>query len=110
VDRAALDWAIEHGLRRLVSGRRAEDGRIGSQYLLKETPLNQYVQRSEWNVRDSDATLLVTLDNRMSAGRGKRSSLPAATRSHACMLRAPCQWSVRSLLFAPSYAITGSRA
>jgi hypothetical protein len=71
VDRAALDWAIEHGVPHggwCPQGRRAEDGEIGPQYLLKETPLAQYVQRTEWNVRDSDGTVLVTLDNRLSGG------------------------------------------
>src|SRR4030095_6805682 len=70
-DRAALDWAIEHGVPHrgwCPQGRRAEDGRIGPQYNLKETPESQYVQRTEWNVRDSDGTLLVTLDNRLSGG------------------------------------------
>jgi hypothetical protein len=71
VDRAALDWAIEHGVPHggwCPQGRRAEDGKLGPQYLLKETPETQYVQRTEWNVRDSDATLLVTLNARLTAG------------------------------------------
>jgi hypothetical protein len=71
VDRAALDWAIEHGIRHggwCPQGRRAEDGRIGPQYDLKETPDTQYIQRTEWNVRDSDGTLLITLDKRLTGG------------------------------------------
>src|SRR5829696_9190550 len=70
-DRAALDWAIEHGLPHggwCPQGRRAEDGRIASRYHLKETPGTQYAQRTEWNVRDSDGTVLVTLDHRLSGG------------------------------------------
>ena len=40
-------------------GRRAEDGEIDARYPLKETPLADYMQRTEWNVRDSDGTLIV---------------------------------------------------
>jgi Circularly permutated YpsA SLOG family len=40
---------------RLVSeGRKAEDGVIPERYLLKETPTSSYLQRTEWNVRDSE--------------------------------------------------------
>ena len=71
VDRAALDWAIDHAVPHggwCPQGRRAEDGKIGGQYNLKETPESQYAQRTEWNVRDSHATLLVTLDSRLFGG------------------------------------------
>jgi hypothetical protein len=37
-------------------GRKAEDGPIDSKYPLKETPSASYLQRTEWNVRESDAT------------------------------------------------------
>ncbi|MDG2483259.1 MAG: putative molybdenum carrier protein [Alphaproteobacteria bacterium] len=40
-------------------GRRAEDGPLGSHYPLTETPQARYIQRTTWNVRDSDATLIV---------------------------------------------------
>lgn len=62
VDRAALDAAIALGLEHggwCPRGRRAEDGTIPSTYPLKETPTNAYAQRTEWNVRDSDATLVL---------------------------------------------------
>jgi len=39
-------------------GRKAEDGPIDPKYPLKETPTASYIQRTEWNVRDSDATVL----------------------------------------------------
>ncbi|MGH7209031.1 MAG: putative molybdenum carrier protein [Nitrospiraceae bacterium] len=63
VDRAALDVALELGLP--CGGwcpidRKAEDGRIAPQYPLKETPSVEYEQRTEWNVRDSDGTLVLT--------------------------------------------------
>jgi hypothetical protein len=63
-DRAALDFAIENGLPHAgwcPRGRLAEDGPIRWQYRLQETPSRKYSQRTEWNVRDSDATVLFTI-------------------------------------------------
>lgn len=62
VDRAALDVALELGIPCggwCPAGRRAEDGRIPDQYPLRETPSAEYVQRTQWNVRDSEATLIL---------------------------------------------------
>ena len=36
----------------------AEDGPLSDHYPLKETPSSEYGQRTEWNVRDSDGTLI----------------------------------------------------
>jgi Circularly permutated YpsA SLOG family len=41
-------------------GRRAEDGTIPERYPLVETPSGAYRQRTRWNVRDSDGTLVLT--------------------------------------------------
>jgi len=63
LDRAALDVALDLGLEAggwAPKGRRAEDGIIPERYPLKETPSREYEQRTEWNVRDSDATLVLT--------------------------------------------------
>jgi hypothetical protein len=38
---------------------------------LKETPSAAYVQRTEWNVRDSDATVLFSINPRLSGGSKK---------------------------------------
>jgi hypothetical protein len=61
-DRAALDAAAECGLATggwVPAGRRAEDGRIPVRYRgLVEADSRDYAQRTEWNVRDSDATLV----------------------------------------------------
>jgi predicted Rossmann fold nucleotide-binding protein DprA/Smf involved in DNA uptake len=64
VDRAALDVAMALGLTCggwCPRGRRAEDGPIPSGYPLQETPGAAYPERTAWNVRDSDATLVLTL-------------------------------------------------
>lgn len=63
-DRAALDFAIEHGLAHggwCPRGRQAEDGPVPDRYELRETPSRKYAQRTEWNVRDSDATAVFSL-------------------------------------------------
>jgi hypothetical protein len=63
VDRAALDAALEAGIPCggwCPKGRTAEDGRLPSRYPLRETPSDSYAQRTEWNVRDSDGTLILT--------------------------------------------------
>ena len=70
-DRAALDWAIGQGVRHggwCPRGRRTEDGVLPQHYLLQETPSASYLQRTEWNVRDSDATLIFTLTDRLDGG------------------------------------------
>ncbi len=36
------------------------DGPIPQKYPLQETPTRNYVQRTEWNVRDSDGTLVLS--------------------------------------------------
>jgi len=62
VDRAALDAALAHGVPVggwCPQGRRAEDGRIPERYPLQETPSEEYAQRTAWNVRDSDGTLII---------------------------------------------------
>ena len=65
VDRAALDVALELGIEIggwLPRGRRAEDGRVPDRYRgLVETDSEAYACRTEWNVRDSDATVILVL-------------------------------------------------
>jgi hypothetical protein len=63
VDRAALDVSLELGIPCggwCPRGRKAEDGAIAAVYPLKETPTAEYAQRTEFNVRDSDGTLVLT--------------------------------------------------
>jgi Circularly permutated YpsA SLOG family len=80
VDRAALDVALELGLPCggwCPRGRRAEDGPIDPRYPLLETPWDGYPQRTEWNVRDSDGTLVL---KRGEADRGTAWTIELAER------------------------------
>lgn len=64
VDRAALDAAIAAGIEIggwCPRGRRSEDGQIPVQYKLKETAARNYTVRTEWNIRDSDGTLIIAI-------------------------------------------------
>lgn len=61
-DRGALDAAIAMGIPHggwCPRGRLAEDGRIGDRYELSETESPEYSVRTEQNVLDSDATLIL---------------------------------------------------
>ena len=63
-DRAALDFAIAHGIHHggwCPRGRLAEDGTIPACYQLSETPSPDYAQRTGWNVRDSDGTVIFSI-------------------------------------------------
>ncbi|MCW5698468.1 MAG: putative molybdenum carrier protein [Rhodospirillales bacterium] len=63
VDRAALDVALEVGLPCggwVPRGRRAEDGQVSFDYPVRETASRAYGVRTRLNVRDSDATLIIT--------------------------------------------------
>jgi hypothetical protein len=63
VDRAALDAARELGFPTggwVPRGRLAEDGVVPFAYHgLRETPTTDYAERTTWNVRDCDATLIL---------------------------------------------------
>lgn len=62
-DRAALDAAIELGLPYggwLPRGRKTEEGPLPTRYQLRELDSDNYRDRTEQNVIDSDGTLIVT--------------------------------------------------
>lgn len=64
VDRAALDVALRLGVPCggwCPRGRLAEDGPISPVYPLSETDSSDYAVRTAWNVRDSDATLVLAV-------------------------------------------------
>jgi hypothetical protein len=84
-DRAALDVAIELGIRHggwIPKGRRTEDGRLPDEYHLLETASIDYSQRTRLNVLDSDGTLIVSHGN-LTGG-------SALTQELARKLRQPC--------------------
>ena len=70
-DRAALEFALARGLPHggwCPRGRRAEDGPLAARYRLRETPTDDYAQRTEWNVRDSDGTVTFSFAPGLSGG------------------------------------------
>ena len=70
-DRAALDFAIANSIPHggwCPQGRTAEDGEIDWCYRLKETPSPSYVERTEWNVRDSDGTVVFSTEKELVGG------------------------------------------
>ena len=85
-DRAGLDWAIAQGLEHqgwCPAGRKAEDGPISGEYSLRETESSNYLVRTRWNVRDSDATVIFTIRDELSGG-------SLATQRFARTLGKPC--------------------
>ena len=80
VDRAALGVAIERGMQWggwCPRGGWAEDlatppGLLATYTHLRETPDSHPLQRTEWNVRDSDATLIITDSAGLSVSIGTR--------------------------------------
>lgn len=84
-DRAGLDWSLEQGVPHegwCPAGRRAEDGPIGTSYRLQETPGEAYEVRTKWNVRDSDATVIFSMNAVLTGG-------SLATRRFAARLGKP---------------------
>ena len=73
-DRAAFDLArklnIPHG-GWCPAGRLAEDGTIEDAYRLTETPSADPTQRTEWNVRDSDGTVILSISPKLTGGSAK---------------------------------------
>lgn len=87
VDRAALDAALE--ARTDIDGwcpqgRITEEGRLPERYTLKETPSSRYPERTEWNVRDSDGTLILTYGRLLG---GTALTAKFVTRHHKPSLR-----------------------
>lgn len=85
VDRAALDTALRLGIPCggwCPKGRLAEDGPIPLSYPLRETPTSEYAERTLWNVRDTDGTLILTY--------GEPAGGTALTRVFAMKEGKPC--------------------
>ena len=97
-DRAALDFAIEHGLRHggwCPRGRLAEDGPLAARYLLDETSSRLYSQRTEMNVRDADATVVFSIGPKTAGG-------TALTLAVAHRLGKPCLHLCRDVVPRPA--------
>jgi Circularly permutated YpsA SLOG family len=110
VDRAALDVAIARGIEYggwCPQGGWAEDfteppGVLAKYPKLKETPLADPAQRTEWNVRDADACLIIVDARGLGVSRGTalaqslahryRKPLFAADLSAADILRDAALW------------------
>jgi hypothetical protein len=87
VDRGGLDAALALGIPCggwCPRGRRAEDGTIPDGYPLVETETEDYLCRTEWNVRDSDATLI--LNEGPLEGGTKRTLEFARKRERPCLV------------------------
>lgn len=87
VDRAALDFALAHGIPHggwCPHGRRAEDGALAELYELRETPAEDYSQRTEWNVRDSDGTVIFSIAPELTGG-SKLTAQLAARLGKPCL-------------------------
>ncbi len=85
-DRGALDAALHAGIALggwCPRGRLAEDGVIPAQYPLRETAGADYEERTERNVLDADATLIVAFDTALRGG-------TALTRELALRHGKPC--------------------
>jgi hypothetical protein len=85
VDLAALDAALAVGFPCggwVPRGRFNEDGPIDSRYPVEETDSRKLAMRTEWNVRDADATLILS--------RGALTGGSALTRRLAKRHAKPC--------------------
>jgi hypothetical protein len=70
-DIAALDVALRYNFPHggwCPKGRLSLDGQIPAKYLLTATPSSGYPQRTEWNVRDSDGTVVFTFSKAPTGG------------------------------------------
>jgi len=97
-DRAALEWALDRGVECggwCPAGRAAEDGTIPERFSLRETPSGSYRQRTEYNVRYSDATVILLLGCELSGG-------TALTEKFASSWNRPCLILSKSTTNSPS--------
>lgn len=70
-DRAGLDFAIKNSVPHggwCPQGRKALDGPLDAKYQLIDTPSASYLQRTQWNVRDADVTLVFTMAAKVTGG------------------------------------------
>lgn len=61
-------------------GRLADEGEIPSKYPLNETPNKEFSQKIEWNVRDADATLVLSSSTTLQPDTGTNLTLKATEK------------------------------
>lgn len=70
-DIAALDVVLRHDFPQggwCPKDRKSLEGPIPSRYMLTEPPSSSYLQRTEWNVRDSDGTVVFPIASDATGG------------------------------------------
>lgn len=104
VERAALDWAIDHRVAHggwCSRGRLADDGPLDARYRLTETASLSDADRTRHNVRESDATLIINvgalegralLAQRLAAAAGKPYCVAQLERHRPRELRRVLEW------------------
>lgn len=103
-DIAALELALEHGFPHggwCPRGRRSLAGPIPDCFDLRETPGSDYLQRTEWNVRDSGGTVLFSLAEAIRGGTSKTLGFVLMHRKpglHLCRARMSTPDAARELL------------
>lgn len=86
-DRSALDVARKFNFPYggwCPKGRKAEDGPLSADYCLDESPSGNYLQRTEWNARDSDGTVIFTMARELTGG-SKRTADFARKHGKPCL-------------------------
>jgi hypothetical protein len=120
-DRAALDFALARGIAHggwCPRGRLTEDGRLDARFQLAETPSSDPLQRTEWNVRDSDATVIFSIRETLASGSEKTVGFAQAYKKpflHLCQRRDGAETSERLAGFLQQWSpkvlnIAGPRA
>lgn len=104
VERAALDWAIDHRVDHggwCSRGRLADDGPLDARYALTETTSSSDADRTRRNVRASDGTLILNLGplegrallaQRLAAAAGKPCCVAQLERHRPRELRHVLEW------------------
>lgn len=85
-DRGALEWAVDNKVLHggyCPKGRLAEDGPIPTTYALTETKTDKYPERTKLNVEQSNATLVVVGESKLTRG-------SKLTVTHAEKKQKPC--------------------
>ena len=117
VDRAALDAALALAVPVggwCPAGRWAEDGPIPARYPLVETPSADPEERTRWNVRDADATLVLSPGppsggTRLTADVARRLGRPLFVAAPTDAVDAAVRWAARAVPLAGRLDVAGPR-